>query len=84
MEYECIGFWVLGPIRDVEVIAIGRGIRELPLLQKRYGKGRWRKLKGIASVRLQTGRIRLAELHWYEAHGIGQRDMKRKRYLDAI
>ena len=64
------------------MIAVGRGIRERARLKKIYGPGRWRKLKGIAHVRLQNGRIRLAELHWYEAHGIGKRDIKRKRYLD--
>jgi hypothetical protein len=47
-----------------------------------YGKARWRKLKGIARVQLESGRIRLAEVHWYEAHGIGKRQMKIKRYLD--
>ena len=84
MESDSIGFQVLGPVRDVEVIASGRGIRGLSLLVKRYGKGRWRKLKGVAAVRLQTGRIRLTEIHWYEAHGIGKRDVKRKRYLDVL
>jgi len=49
---------------------------------KSYGAGRWRKLKGAATVRLPSGRIRRAELHWYEAHGIGKRDLKIKRYLD--
>jgi hypothetical protein len=66
----------------VETIAIGRGIRELPRLQRLYGKGRWRKMKGIARIRLRDRRIRRAELHWYEAHGIGKKEFKRKRYLD--
>jgi hypothetical protein len=75
-------FELVGEITEIEVIATGRGIRDLARLRKHYGIGRWRKLKGIASVRLPTGRIRLAELHWYEAHGIGKRELKRKRYLD--
>ena len=57
-------------------------MKELLKPPRRYGRGRWRKLKGIAQVRLGSGRIRLAELHWYEAHGIGKKDIKRKRYLD--
>ena len=56
--------------------------RELQRLQKLYGRGRWRKMKGEALIRLASGRVRRAELHWYEAHGIGKRLMKRKRYLD--
>jgi len=54
----------------------------LKFLERIYGQGRWRKLKGIATVQLENGRIRLAEIHWYEAHGIGKRQMKIKRYLD--
>ena len=75
-------FDIIGGIQDVETIAVGRSIRDLFRLKKVYGPGRWRKLKGIAHVRLRNGRVRLAELHWYEAHGIGRKDMKRKRYLD--
>jgi hypothetical protein len=59
-----------------------RNIRILSLLQKRYGKGRWRKLKGVANVRLNDGTIRIAEIHWFEAHGIGKKKMRIKRYLD--
>ena len=77
-----MNFELIDEITSVEIIAIGRKIRDLPRLQKLYGKGRWRKLKGIARIRLKTGRIRMAELHWYEAHGIGRKEMKRKRYLD--
>lgn len=73
---------VIGEITDVETIAAGKAIRELKRLQKQYGQGRWHKLKGVALVRLASGRIRQAELHWYKAHGIGKREMKRKRYLD--
>ena len=76
-----MSFEVIGEITDVETIAVGKAIRELKRLQKQYGKGRWRKMKGIALVRLASGRIRRVEVHWYEAHGIGKREMKRKRYL---
>jgi hypothetical protein len=51
-------------------------------LRKQYGPGRWRKLKGIATVKLENGNIRKAEVHWYEAHGIGKRKMKIKRLFD--
>ena len=71
-------FEIVGRISDVETIAVGSGIRILALLRKRYGKGRWRKLKGVATVRLIDGTIRLAEVHWYEAHGIGKREFKLK------
>jgi hypothetical protein len=75
-------FEVLGSISDVEIIAVGSAIRDLRRLQKQFGKGRWRKLKGIASVRLEDGTIRIAEVHWYEAHGIGKRNQKIKRFVD--
>jgi hypothetical protein len=75
-------FEILGRVSDIETIAVGPGIRILPLLRKRYGKGRWRKLKGVAMIRLADGRIRKAEVHWFEAHGIGKRKMRIKRYLD--
>jgi hypothetical protein len=75
-------FELVGDLTDVETIATGRGIRELPRLRRLYGKGRWRKMKGVARIRLKSGRIRLAELHWYEAHGIGKKEFKRKRHLD--
>jgi hypothetical protein len=75
-------FKIVGRITGVETIAVGRGIRELPALQARFGRGRWRKLKGTATVSLSDGTIRLAEVHWYEAHGIGKVRMKIKRYLD--
>ena len=75
-------FEIIGPISHIETIAVGRAIRVLPLLQKRYGKGFWRKMKGVATIRLSNGRIRLAELHWYGAHGIGKKEIKRKMYLD--
>jgi len=75
-------FEVIGEITDLEPIAIGSRIRDVPRLRKRYGFGRWRKLKGHAWVRLQNGKIRKVELHWYEAHGIGKKKIKIKRYLD--
>jgi hypothetical protein len=75
-------FELVGDLTNVETIATGRGIRELTRLQRLYGKGRWRKMKGSARIRLRNGRIRLAELHWYEAHGIGKKEFKRKAYLD--
>jgi len=77
-----VSFEIIGEITDPEIIAVGKSIRDLPRLRKVYGKGRWRKLKGVAKIRLRNGRIRLAELHWYEAHGIGRKEIKRKRYLD--
>ena len=75
-------FKILEPLQDVETIAVGRAIRELRRLRRIYGAGRWRKRKGVARVRLRDGAIRLAELHWYEAHGIGSYEHKIKRYLD--
>ncbi len=77
-----VDFTVIGDIGDVETFAVGHGIRELGRLQKRYGKGRWRKRKGSARVRLSDGTIRTAELHWYEATGVGRQELKIKRYLD--
>ncbi len=75
-------FEIVGEITQIETIAVGSRIRDLPRLRRLYGRGRWRKLKGIADVRLRTGRIRKAELHWYEAHGIGRKEIKRKRYVN--
>ncbi|HYI10477.1 MAG TPA: hypothetical protein VEK57_15560 [Thermoanaerobaculia bacterium] len=75
-------FEIIGEIRAVEIIAVGHGIRDLPYLERRFGRGNWRKLKGFATVRLEDGTIAEAEVHWYEAHGIGRRWMKIKRYLD--
>lgn len=75
-------FEIISEITDIEPIAVGRSIRELPRLRNQYGAGRWRKLKGVATIRLRNGQVRRAELHWYEAHGIGRKEIKRKRYLD--
>ncbi len=75
-------FELVGDVTDIETIATASGIREVLRLRRLYGKGRWRKMKGVARIRLRDGRIRLAELHWYEAHGIGKKEFKRKRYVD--
>ena len=77
MEFE-----VIGEITNVERIAVKASIRDLGRLQRTYGSGRWRKLKGTARIQLSNGKIRTAELHWYEAHGIGKREIRWKRYLD--
>lgn len=71
-------FELAGPIRDIETVATGRAIRQLRRLRRQYGKGRWRKRKGVARVRLQDGTVHTAEVHWYEAHGIGRREVKIK------
>ncbi len=76
-------FEIVGPIRQLETIASGRAIRELPRLRKFYGRGRWRKMKGVATIRLPNGRVREAELHWYEAHGMGRKEFKIKRLLTS-
>jgi hypothetical protein len=75
-------FEIVGRITDLETIAVGHGIRDLARLRQRYGPGRWRKLKGVATVRLASGQLCLAEVHWYEAHGAGRVRMKIKRLLD--
>ena len=74
-------FRIVGNIRSVETIAVGRKIRERQRLIKAYGKGRWRKLKGYARIEESDGTIAQAEIHWYEAHGIGKKEFKIKRYL---
>jgi hypothetical protein len=74
-------FEVVGEIQQAETFAAGSGIRELTRLQKVYGKGRWRKRKGITVIRLATGRQYLAEVHWYEATGIGKKEFKIKQLL---
>ncbi len=72
---------VISEITDIETIAVGRSIREFDRLQRMYGRGRWRKLKGVATVRLPDDTIHIAEIHWYEAHGVGRYDFKVKRVL---
>jgi hypothetical protein len=71
-------FEIVGPVRGVETIATGPAIRQLRRLRRRYGAGRWRKRKGLAMVRLRDGTVHEAEVHWYEAHGVGRREMKIK------
>ena len=75
-------FVIVGPIEDVEIIAVGRSIREPERLQETYVTGRWRKLKGIATVELRDGAVRDAELHWCEATGVGRKEFKIKRFVD--
>ena len=75
-------FEIIDEIERIETIAVGNRIREFARLRKAYGDGRWRKLKGVARVRFQDGTIASVELHWYEAHGIGRKKFKIKRYLD--
>ena len=75
-------FDILGEITNVETIAVGTHIREITRLEKQYGNGRWRKMKGEAMIRLKNSRVVRAEIHRYEAHGIGRKEFKRKRYLD--
>ena len=73
---------IIGEVEELETIAVGGRIHDIMRIRNQYGPGRWRKLKGVAKVRLQSGRICKAEVHWYEAHGIGRRKMKIKRILD--
>jgi hypothetical protein len=79
---RALKFEIEGEITNVQVIAAGLGVRLRSHLKKTYGRGRWRKLKGIATVRVSNGLLRKAELHWYEAHGIGKRGIKIKHFLD--
>jgi len=75
-------FDILGKIEEIETIATGGRIRDIMRLRKQFGPGRWRKRKGTARVRLEGGAIRRAGIHWYEAHGIGRKKLKIKRFLD--
>jgi len=78
-------FQIIGSIRDVETIAVGRQVRDLARLRRAYGKARWRKMKGRATIKLRDGTVRQAEVHWYEAHGIGRRELKLKLpFLDEV
>ena len=74
-------FKIAGAIREIETVAIGQGIKNLNRLNKMYGKAKWRKLKGICHVELEDGTVLEAEIHWYEGHGIGKKEIKIKRYL---
>ncbi len=75
-------FEIIGKIENVETIAEGGRIRDIMRLRRQFGPGRWRKLKGVAKVRLENGALREAEVHWYQAHGIGKKKMKIKRFVD--
>jgi hypothetical protein len=75
-------FEVIGEIAEIQIIAIGGKIRDIMRLHKQYGPGHWKKLKGVAKVRLESGRVCNAEVHWYEAHGLGRKKMKIKTILD--
>jgi hypothetical protein len=74
-------FEILGEIRNVETIAAGGGVYIRRYLERTDGRGRWRKMKGIATVRLADGTMCEAEIHWFEAHGIGRQDFKIKRVI---
>jgi hypothetical protein len=76
-----VHFEIVGAVTQIELIASGRGVRRIKFLRKRYGGRNWRKMKGLATIRLATGAIRSAELHWYEAHGIGRKGWKIKRFF---
>ena len=82
VTFAMAAFEVVGEIDAIEVIASGRKLRQKKELHRQYGKGRWRKLRGIALVRIPGGEVRKAEVHWYEAHGIGRRRIKIKRFID--
>ena len=75
-------FELIGSISEIEIVAVGSQIRDLHSLRKKHGRGRWRKLKGIGRIRLPNGSECDAELHWYEAHGVGKKEMKVKELLD--
>ncbi|NJM42381.1 MAG: hypothetical protein HC853_17400 [Anaerolineae bacterium] len=75
-------FEIVGEITQVETIARGTGVRVVSSLRKQYGAGNWRKMKGNATIKLLNNSYRFAELHWYEAHGIGKKRIKIKRFLD--
>jgi hypothetical protein len=76
-----IEFEIVGEIRDTETIAAGRGVHIRRYLERTHGRGRWRKMKGTATVRLPDGTVCEAEIHWFEAHGVGRKDMKIKRVI---
>ena len=75
-------FEIVGSIENAETFATGNAIREIKRLRRAYGKGRWRKRKGVAQIRFENGSLRLAEIHWYEATGIGKKELKIKHFLD--
>ena len=75
-------FAIIGDVTDIEIIAKGRGIHRLKNLMNRYGGKNWRKMKGLATIRTLNGALHQAEVHWYEAHGVGRKGWKIKRFLD--
>ena len=75
-------FEIVGPIIEIQTIAAGGSVRARARLRKRYGRGRWRKLKGVATVRVMGGALRRAEIHWDEAHGMGRVRLKIKRFVE--
>jgi len=77
-----VNFEIVSEISEIEIIARGSGVHVRRYLNRRYGRGKWRKLKGIAWIRFSNGEVRLAELHWYEAEGIGRCEIKRKRFVE--
>lgn len=77
-----MNFEIIDQVSETETIAVGKSIREIKRLAKIYGEGRWRKLKGIATIKLSDGTVCRAEIHWYDAHGIGKKEIKIKRFLD--
>lgn len=79
-----MNFEIISEITDIELIAAGRSIREFQRLCKAYGKARWRKLKGVAKIKLASGKIYYVELHWYEAHGVGRKEFKIKNLLSPL
>ncbi len=79
MEFE-----IISELSNVETFSVGSGIRELARLRKKYGVGRWRKRKGFARVKFSNGIIKRVELHWYEASGIGKKEVKIKRFLGNL
>jgi hypothetical protein len=84
MAEDPVGFEIIGPIRGKRLIAAGRGVKVRQMLRRRYGGRRWRKMKGIATVREETGETYEAEIHWYEAHGIGRCGSKIKGPVDEF
>jgi hypothetical protein len=77
-----VKFEIVGSMENAETFATGNAIREIKRLRRAYGKGRWRKRKGIAHIRFENGSLRRAEIHWYEATGIGKKEFKIKHFLD--
>jgi hypothetical protein len=78
-----VQFEIIGEIHDAEAIASGRSVRDRRRLNREHGAARWRKMKGIATVRLSDGTICEAEIHWYEAHGIGKKEIKFKKPISV-